>query len=72
MSLFRRRPKSLANVTPDLFVRTTDGGFVTMMGDNARRLGDAIEAVIQGRAAIVRAESITQSRNHWLWRRDDE
>jgi len=71
MRLFRRRGAP-RDATPDLFVRTTDGGFVTMAGKNARQLGDAIEAVIQGRAAIVPADSIAAHIEHWLWRRDNE
>jgi len=70
MSIFRRHPKSIANTTPDLFIRTTDGGFITMMGENARQLGDAIEAVIQGRAAIVPVNDVHPEQ--WLWRRDNE
>jgi hypothetical protein len=70
MSLFCRRKKPIANTTPDLFVRTTDGGFVTMQGGNARHLGDAIQAVIQGKAMIVLTGYADPMDR--IWRHDDE
>jgi hypothetical protein len=49
-----------------LFVRTTNGGFVVMHGERALSLGDAIKAVIQGRAVIVPSYAVAPE--HWLWR----
>jgi hypothetical protein len=63
MSLFGK-PKD----DPDLFVRTTNGGSIIMQGEQALSLGDAIKAVIQGRAVIVPSDVTIVSPQHWLWR----
>jgi len=60
MSLFGK-----AKDDPDLFVRTSGGGFVVMHGEQALSLGDAIKAVIQGRAVIVPSDVIAPEFRLW-------
>jgi len=60
MSLFGK-----AKDDPDLFVRTTNGGSIIMQGEQALSLGDAIKAVIQGRAVIVPSDVIAPEFRLW-------
>lgn len=48
-----------------VYADTGDGGRVEVCGPGAWRLGDAILAVIEGRAAIVPADLLQPQ--HWLW-----